>query len=210
MILFDHKEKVLKFLICINLLLLVLLVLKNFFYKKSINNEYNQVITSLIKSEGEATNINVEYPRFNDNDKVNKIITDLIYNYVKEFKSEIGNKSLIISYNTYYIKDFVNITFYIQNSLSNIKYKNIIIDLKNNKLSYISSIYNKEYLKSEISKEVYYKYPNEIYNIIRNENINNFTYVLSDEYIEVYFNNIDFDNINYIPYIIIDLKDNVL
>ncbi len=207
MILFDNKEKIIKFIICINILLLILLVVKNLFNNESYNERFNQISTSTIKSEDKLTTIYVEYPRFNKNDEINKIITDMIYSYIKEFKNDNSTKSLDITYKTYYINNFINIVFHIENTLSNIKYKNIIIDLDNSKVSYISSLYDKDYLENEIKKLVYNKYQTEIYNKISNENINNFTYIISDESIEVYFNNIDWENIDYIPYIIINLSE---
>ena len=210
MILFDNKEKVIKFIICINILLLILLVAKNLFNKEDNDKEYNYVSTSLIKSEGDDTNIYVEYPRFNNNDDINKIVTDLIYNYVKDFKTSEEVKSLDINYKTYYIDNFVNITFHIENTLSNIKNKNILIDLRNNSISYITALYDKDYLESEIKKIVYDKYPTEIYNKIINENINNYTYIIGDNTIEVYFNSISWDEINYIPYIIINLNESTI
>ena len=210
MILFDNKEKVIKFIICINILLLILLVAKNLFNKEDNDKEYNYVSTSLIKSEGDDTNIYVEYPRFNNNDDINKIVTDLIYNYVKDFKTSEEVKSLDISYKTYYVDNFVNITFHIENTLSNIKNKNILIDLRNNSISYITALYDKDYLESEIKKIVYDKYPTEIYNKIINENINNYTYIIGDNTIEVYFNSISWDEINYIPYIIINLNESTI
>ena len=210
MILFDNKEKVIKFIICINILLLILLVAKNLFNKEDNDKEYNYVSTSLIKSEGDDTNIYVEYPRFNNNDDINKIVTDLIYNYVKDFKTSEEVKSLDISYKTYYVDNFVNITFHIENTLSNIKNKNILIDLRNNSISYIIALYDKDYLENEIKKIVYDKYPTEIYNKIINENINNYTYIIGDNTIEVYFNSISWDEINYIPYIIINLNESTI
>ena len=210
MILFDNKEKVIKFIICINILLLILLVAKNLFNKEDNDKEYNYVSTSLIKSEGDDTNIYVEYPRFNNNDDINKIVTDLIYNYVKDFKTSEEVKSLDINYKTYYIDNFVNITFHIENTLSNIKNKNILIDLRNNSISYITALYDKDYLENEIKKIVYDKYPTEIYNKIINENINNYTYIIGDNTIEVYFNSISWDEINYIPYIIINLNESTI
>ena len=210
MILFDNKEKVIKFIICINILLLILLVAKNLFNKEDNDKEYNYVSNSLIKSEGDDTNIYVEYPRFNNNDDINKIVTDLIYNYVKDFKTSEEVKSLDINYKTYYIDNFVNITFHIENTLSNIKNKNILIDLRNNSISYITALYDKDYLENEIKKIVYDKYPTEIYNKIINENINNYTYIIGDNTIEVYFNSISWNEVNYIPYIIINLNESTI
>jgi len=206
---FDYKEKIIKFIICINILLLVLLVLKNLFFKESNDIEYNSITTSLIKTESETTNIYVEYPRFNGNDEVNKIVTDILYNYIKDFKNHEDIKSLDITYKTYFIEDYVNITFHIENTLNKIKTKNIIINLKTNQLSYITSLFDKDYLENEIDKLVYDKYYTEVYNRILNENINNYTYLISDDEIEVYFNNLDWEDFDYIPYVTINLNEKI-
>ncbi len=205
---FDYKERILKFIICINILLLVLVVFKILFTKNNNSLEDDSIVTSLIELQTDTTNIYVEYPRFSNNDEINKTITDILYSYVKDFKNVDGNKSLNITYNVYYIGNYINITFKIQNSLNNINNKNIIIDTSNNKVSYISSIYNKSYLQYVINKIAYDKYPKEIYDKIKDENINNFTYIIDDEKIEVYFNNITFESINYVQYVIINIEEN--
>jgi peptidoglycan/xylan/chitin deacetylase (PgdA/CDA1 family) len=112
---------------------------------------------------------------------------------------------LDISFETYKIEDYINITFHIEDTLSKIKNKNLLINLKDNKISYITALYDKEYLENEINKLVYNKYETNIYNKIINENINNFTYIINDDEIEVYFNNIKWDD--FIPYVTIDLNE---
>ena len=56
------------------------------------------------------------------------------------------------------------------------------------KLEYISNVYDQDYLKNEILDLVYYKYSNEIYEAVKSSTINNFTYIINDEKIDIYFN----------------------
>ncbi len=200
MILFKNKDDFVKYLICIILLFTVLFVIVKIFYKETVE-PYDFVYTSTIKYDEEGTHVLVEYPRFDD-DEINKIVTNIIYNYTKDFRNDDTiNKSLEISYKLYYIKNYVNITFDINNSLNDIKNKNILIDLKNKKMTYISSIYDEEYLENEINNLVYYKYSSDIYDKVKSSTINNFTYLIDDNKIDVYFNNIEFNDIDYIPYV---------
>lgn len=206
MIILNYKNILYKYFLCISAVLVTLFLIVNVFYKEPIK-ETNDINTSLIEYKDEQTEINVEYPRFKS-DKINKIITDIIYDYVKEFKNNTKpNKSLIISYKLYYIENYVNITFNIENTISKVKNKNILINLKEQKLSYITNLYDKEYLEDEINELVYYKYSEEIYNKIKESNINNNTYIIDKNKIEVYFNTIDFKNIDYIPYVVINLTE---
>ena len=198
--LFENKDRFVKYLISIILLFTVLFVIVKIFYKEKIES-YDFVQTSTITFDDENTHISVDYPRF-DNDEINKIVTNIIYNYTKDFRNnETSKKSLEITYKLYYLKNFVNITFNIENSLNDIKNKNILIDLKNKKLSYISSVYDEEYLTNEINNLVYYKYSSDIYDKVKSSTINNFTYLIDDNKIDVYFNNIEFKDIDYIPYV---------
>ncbi|MDD6272945.1 MAG: polysaccharide deacetylase family protein [bacterium] len=200
MILLRYKNELFKFFIYIFALLVAIFILSNILIKDDIPSSTN-VEKTIIQSDEDGTNVYVEYPRFK-NDEINSIITDYLYSYIKEFKSnEKKDKVLDITYQLFYIDNFVNITFHIENTLNNIKNKNILIDLNNSKLAYITQIYDEEYLKTEINDLVYYKYSSEIYEKIQNSTINNFTYILSESKIEVYFNDIEFDNIDYIPYI---------
>ncbi len=209
MILIDYKEKILKFVIYINLLLLAMLVVKNLFSAENNSKEYNYVSTSVIESETDTTSIYVEYPRFNENDEINKIITDTVYGYIKDFKIYDFNKSLDISYQVYYVSDFVNITFHIENTLSSVKNMNLLVNLNNNEVSKITDLFDKQYLENEIYKLVYNKYPIEVYNIIFGQDVNSFTYIIGMDNIEVYFNQTDWEEYNYIPYVNIDLNESI-
>lgn len=211
MILIDYKEKILKFVIYINLLLLVLLAAKTFFYKETNNKDTNFVSTSTIQSETDTTSIYVEYPRFNDNDEVNKIISDEIYAYIKEFKSYECDKSLDITYKLYYVSDYVNVTFHIENTLSQVKNRNILLNLQTNQIDNISSLYDSNLLSHTIDKLVANKYSEEVYKKIFNgeENINDFTYIIDSDNVEVYFNNTNWDDYDYVPYVAIDLTENI-
>ena len=207
----ESTKSIIKFLSCIFILFFVLLIIVKLFSKEEniplLNEEKSN--TSLIEYNDDLTSIHVEYPRF-DSDEVNGIITNILYSYIKDFKTNQNNKVLDMTYELYNYKDFVNITFHIENTLNNIKNKNILIDIKNNKLSYISSLFDPEYLKNEINNKVFYKYSEYIYNKIKDENINNYTYLLDDDKMTVYFNNIKFNDIEYIPYIVIPFEDDVI
>ena len=197
------KNIFIKYLISILIVFLVFFIVSKLFIKDSENTE-DEITMSNIYYSNSNTNVYVEYPRFKS-DKINTIITDIIYSYVKDFKaSESETKALDISYDIYKINDYVNITFNIQNTLSNVKNKNILIDTSKEELAYITNIYDKDYLKYEINDLVYYKYSQDIYNLIKDENINNFTYIIDENKIDIYFNNIDFNLINYIPYVTIN------
>lgn len=206
MIILNYKNQLYKYFLYISALLVTLFIIVNVFYKEQAK-DLKDVKTSTITYKDELTEVNVEYPRFKD-DKINKLITDIIYDYVKEFKKfDTVQKSLIMNYKLYYFDNYVNITFNIENTLEKAKNKNILLNLKNKEISYISSVYDKEYLENEINEIVYYKYQTDVYEKIKESNINNNTYIIDENKIEVYFNNINFENLDYIPYIIIPLTE---
>ena len=206
MIILNYKNQLYKYFLYISALLVTLFVIVNVFYKEPAK-DLKDVKTSTITYKDELTEVNVEYPRFKD-DKINKLITDIIYDYVKEFKKfDTVQKSLIMDYKLYYFDDYVNITFNIENTLEKAKNKNILLNLKSKEVSYISNVYDKEYLENEINEIVYYKYQTDIYEKIKESNINNNTYIIDENKIEVYFNNINFENLDYIPYITIPLTE---
>lgn len=206
MIILNYKNQLYKYFLYISALLVTLFIIVNVFYKEQ-TKDLKDVKTSTITYKDELTEVNVEYPRFKD-DKINKLITDIIYDYVKEFKKfDTVQKSLIMNYKLYYFDNYVNITFNIENTLEKAKNKNILLNLKNKEISYISSVYDKEYLENEINEIVYYKYQTDVYEKIKESNINNNTYIIDENKIEVYFNNINFENLDYIPYIIIPLTE---
>ena len=206
MIILNYKNQLYKYFLYISALLVTLFIIVNVFYKEQAK-DLKDVKTSTITYKDELTEVNVEYPRFKD-DKINKLITDIIYDYVKEFKKfDTVQKSLIMNYKLYYFDNYVNITFNIENTLEKAKNKNILLNLKNKEISYISSVYDKVYLENEINEIVYYKYQTNVYEKIKESNINNNTYIIDENKIEVYFNNINFENLDYIPYIIIPLTE---
>lgn len=198
MILLNYKNNFLKYIIYMSCVFLVLLVVVNLMNVNEIKNEEDAVSSSIVYND-DNNDINVIYPRFN-NDDINNIITSYIYTYVKKFRLNSGsNKVLNIRYDLYYFNDYVNVVFNIDNSLSNIKYKNILLDLKNEKLAYISNLYEKDYLINEINSLINLKYSSDIYDKIKNSNVDNHTYIINDNKIDVYFNDIDFGTLSYIP-----------
>lgn len=206
MIILNYKNQLYKYFLYISALLVSLFVIVNVFYKEPIKVS-KEVSDSIIEYKDDITEINVEYPRFK-NDKINKIITDILYDYIKEFKKfDTIKKSLIMDYKLYYFEDYVNVTFTVENTIDKAKNKNILINIKNQELSYITNVYDKDYLEQEINELVYYKYSTDIYDKIKDSNINNNTYIIDKNKIEVYFNNINFKDLDYIPYITINLTE---
>lgn len=206
MILLNYKNNFLKYIIYMSCVFLVLLVVVNLMNVNEIKNEEDAVSSSIVYND-DNNDINVIYPRFN-NDDINNIITSYIYTYVKKFRLNSGsNKVLNIKYDLYYFNDYVNVVFNIDNSLSNIKYKNILLDFKNEKLAYISNLYEKDYLINEINSLINLKYSSDIYDKIKNSNVDNHTYIINDNKIDVYFNDIDFGTLSYIPMVSI-ISDN--
>lgn len=206
MILLNYKNNFLKYIIYMSCVFLVLLVVVNLMNVNEIRNEEDAVSSSIVYND-DNNDINVIYPRFN-NDDINNIITSYIYTYVKKFRLNSGsNKVLNIKYDLYYFNDYVNVVFNIDNSLSNIKYKNILLDFKNEKLAYISNLYEKDYLINEINSLINLKYSSDIYDKIKNSNVDNHTYIINDNKIDVYFNDIDFGTLSYIPMVSI-ISDN--
>lgn len=206
MILLNYKNNFLKYIIYMSCVFLVLLVVVNLMNVNEIKSEDDAVSSSIVYND-DNNDINVIYPRFN-NDDINNIITSYIYTYVKKFRLNSGsNKVLNIKYDLYYFNDYVNVVFNIDNSLSNIKYKNILLDFKNEKLAYISNLYEKDYLINEINSLINLKYSSDIYDKIKNSNVDNHTYIINDNKIDVYFNDIDFGTLSYIPMVSI-ISDN--
>lgn len=208
MIILKHKNSFVKFILYYFVLFLVLFVIVNLF---DITNEKEvpEVETSIIQNNEDNYSIYVEYPRFHD-DKIDTIITDIIYSYVKEFKYDLdSNRSLDMSYELFYYEDYVNITFHIENTTNNIKNRNILINLDKKEIAYITNIFDKDYLNNQINDFVYYKYSNDIYELIKDTSLNNHTYILNDKELIIYFNDIKFESLDYIPYINISLDDSL-
>lgn len=205
MTIINYKENIIKYFFCIVILLLAILIIKKIFYVEVVQLDYNAVIPSVIEYEDDITKVYVEYPRFNNNDDVNKVITDYLYNYIRSFREQDSDKELDMSYSLYYFKEYVNVTFLIENTLSKEKNKNILLNLKDNKLSYITNIYDENYLSDEIYTLVNDKYP-EIYESIKEDTINNFTYLIYDDRIDVFFNNVITSNIEEVPSVTLNMN----
>ena len=113
MIILNYKNQLYKYFLYISVVLVSLFIIVNVFYKEPVK-DLKDVKTSIITYKDEITEVNVEYPRFKD-DKINKLITNIIYDYVKEFKKfDTIKKSLIMDYKLYYFDNYVNITFNIE------------------------------------------------------------------------------------------------
>lgn len=207
MILLNYKDRLFRYFLYISVVFITLFVITTII-NLNPNKIDNDVITSNIVFNNETTQINVEYPRYK-NDKLNKIITDNIYNYVKAFKENKENKILNITYEIYNFDNYSNIVFYIDNSISKEKNKNILLDLSKKEIAYISNIYDKEYLNQEINTKIYHKYSTSIYSKIKESNVDNHTYIISKDKLDIYFNDIVFDNIDYIPNMTINLSSDV-
>jgi len=204
----NSKISYIKFAISV-IIIFILFFIVSFFYEDNKEKQIfiKEIEKSSIIDSNDLYSIDVNYPRF-ENDNLNKIITNYVYSYVKEFKdSDKKVKTLNIDYELYNIDNYINIVFFINNSLDKQEYHNILLNVKENKLAYITDIYDKNYLKDEILNLVYHKYKNDIYNTIKEANINNYTYILSDNSINVYFYNMDFNNIKYTPNVKINFND---
>ena len=204
---FSIKKATIEYISYMTLVFALLFIISQFFFNEIKEKDESETITSTIKFEDDNTKVHVEYPRFKDKN-INKIITDILYTYVKDFKSNDKNKSLDITYDLYYFDNYVNVFFDIADTLNNVSNKNILINLDTKNIDYISSIYDRDYLDNEIKEQVFYKYSNSIYEKIKDENINNFTYYINENELDVYINNIEFEEIDYIPNIQIVFKTN--
>ena len=206
MILLNYRNNFYRFFIYISLVLVALFVIVNTLYTEPIKIK-SFLIDSTITYNDDITDIEVHYPRFKD-DKMDKIISNYIFDYVKYFKSfDQIKKSLNIEYDIYYVKEYINVVFKINSTIDKNKYKNIIINIETKELSYISNIFEKEFIESNINELVYYKYCDDIFNKIKESNVNNHTYLIDDNKIIVYFYDINFNEIEYVPIIQIDLND---
>lgn len=202
------KNSFVKYFTYIFALFLALFIITNIFGTGKVNNQ-EYVSTSIIEDNSEKHSIYVEYPRF-DNDDINSIIMNKVYSYIKEFKKDENlNKVLDISYVLYYINDeYVNVTFHIENTQSIIKNQNLLIDLNEKKLVYINSLYDTDYLINEINDLVNDKYTTKIFEEVKNSSVNNFTYLIDDDKVDVYFNNINLDDLDEVPFVSIVFNEN--
>lgn len=211
---FNNRSIIFKYLICVFLLFIFLVLAKLSFAKPEVEIDFSIFDKSVTKSNiyinGEDKYvIDVNYPKFKDK-KLNELITNWVYNYIKEFKEEakdLNNNQLIINYSIYYIEEHANIFFDINNTLKPKDINNnILINLKSKDMSNIAEIYNEEILKENISK-VKNKYPSFVSSKILNEDIDKFNYLITDDGYIIYFTNLDYSkSISYIPNIKVNLN----
>lgn len=215
---FNTKHYIIKFLICIVFVFIVLFLIKKIFinnYEDVFSYNNNSYRKREINDETDYYTINVLYPKFN-NLKINKIVSNYIFDYIKEFKDSAEensnkNNSLIINYKLTFIDEYLNIFFTINNNLEeNNNFKNLLIDLNTYKIANISDLYNKEVLKNKIYYTTLNKYSSFISDKINNSDINNFTYDINEDLLSIYFNNLKFnEDIDYKPHITISLIEDV-
>lgn len=202
---FNNLNYVIKFIICVILLFLCIYLAKLSFYKE-IESKYEALDIEVIKTNihDEESNylIDVYYPKYKDTE-LNKIVTDWLYNYIKDFKEKaIEEKSrLEINYTLYNKNGYSNIFFDINNSIDKKDLrKSILINLKEKRLSLITELYNEEQLREKIDK-VSKKYSNNISNKVLSSDINEFDYLITDDEFIVYFDNVEYENISYTPFL---------
>lgn len=206
---FNNLNYVIKFIICVILLFLCLYLAKLSFYKdkKEIDRPLDiEVIKTNIHDEEDNYLIDVYYPKYKDTE-LNKIVTNWLYNYIKDFKEKsLEEKSrLEINYTLYNVGSYTNIFFDINNSLNkNDQRKSILINLKEKKLSLITELYNEEELREKIDR-VNKKYSSSISNKILSSDINTFNYYITEDEFIIYFDNLEYESISYIP--VLNLKE---
>ncbi len=206
---FNNLHCVIKFIICVILLFLCLYLAKLSFYKEK--KEFGrpldiEVIKTNIYDEEDKYLIDVYYPKYKDVE-LNKIVTNWLYNYIKDFKEKsLEEKSrLEINYTLYNIGNYTNIFFDINNSLNkNDQRKSILINLKEKRLALITELYNEEELREKIDR-VNKKYSSNISNKVLSSDINEFNYYITEDEFIIYFDNIKYENISYLP--ILNLKE---
>lgn len=174
-----NKNNIKKFILFLFLLCNLYLIIYLISAKVSFGNNKDKKF-SYIKI---GNYIEVYYPLF-DSDKINNIIQEDIYKYVRGFKKDReADDFLMINYEICYKDEFANVVYHINNKY----YRNIIIDLKREKRSYITNVFDKEFLFNQIKTISFYKYDTSLYNKIINNNINNFTYLIYIDKLIVYF-----------------------
>ncbi len=202
---FNNLNYIVKFIICVILLFLCIYLAKLSFYKETETKDTTldiYVTKTNIYDEGDNYIIDVYYPKYKDTE-LNKIVTDWLYNYIKDFKEKVAEEKsrLEINYTLYNVNGYSNIFFDISNSLNrNDQRKSILINLKEKRLSLITELYNEEELREKIDR-VSKKYSSNISTAILSSNINTFNYLITDDEFIVYFDNIEYESISYIPFL---------
>ncbi|MEG1143169.1 MAG: polysaccharide deacetylase family protein [Bacilli bacterium] len=209
-----YKKNLIKFTFAV-LCLFSLLLITNIFANKN-KNVLAQNITTIkkmhIKESKDNYVIDVSYPRYG-NRKIDKIVTDYIYDYVFTFKNKCKDSkkinNLTIDYKLYNKSNYSNIFFNIKNSFNKESYKNILLNTKTNKESHISELYNEEELAKQIKELIDKKYSENVATTIDLKQLNNYTYYIDDTCLKVIFNETKAIKETYRPEIIIK-RDNYI
>lgn len=206
---FNNLNYIVKFIICVILLFLCVYLARLSFYKekKEIETPLDiEVIKTNIHDEGDKYLIDVYYPKYKDTE-LNKIVTNWLYNYIKDFKEKSLDKEsrLEINYTLYNVGGYTNIFFDINNSLNvSNERKSILINLKEKKLALITELYNEEELREKIDR-VSNKYSSDVSSKILSSDINVFNYYITEDEFIIYFDNVEYENISYTP--MLNLKE---
>ena len=153
----------------IKYLIIFILIINIVFYiyiinvKAISNNEYK------IEEKTNNYKITVYYPK-TDYSKLNNVINDKIYGYIKEFKEDVNSSdypinqyySLIILYDSYEYDNYISYIFRIEDYTGgahpNHRIYTVVYDIKNNEIITIDDLINKNQnilnIFSEISREI--------------------------------------------------------
>ena len=203
------KNNIYKYLLTISVLFVILFVLTFTIGDKEKFKRNNSIVKSNISDINEEYSIDVDYPRYKS-DSINSVITKYVYEYVKKFKKDKTlNRTLKIDYELYNKNDYTNIVFNIDNSISKVNRHNIIIDLKNEKEASIAEMFSDLNIDKTINEIAYNKYSSKIYEKILSAKLNDYTYIIDDNQINIYFDDIDFGDIPYEPVIFINLNEKI-
>ena len=153
----------------IKYLIIFILIINIVFYiyiinvKAISNNEYK------IEEKTNNYKITVYYPK-TDYSKLNNVINDKIYGYIKEFKEDVNSSdypinqyySLIILYDSYEYDNYISYIFRIEDYTGgahpNHRIYTVVYDIKNNEIITIDDLINKNQnilnIFSETSREI--------------------------------------------------------
>lgn len=153
----------------IKYLIIFILIINIVFYiyiinvKAISNNEYK------IEEKTNNYKITVYYPK-TDYSKLNNVINDKIYGYIKEFKEDVNSSdypinqyySLIILYDSYEYDNYISYIFRIEGYTGgahpNHRIYTVVYDIKNNEIITIDDLINKNQnilnIFSETSREI--------------------------------------------------------
>jgi len=147
--------------------------------------------------ENETYKINIDYPLYNVKN-IDVVIEDYLNERISEItKSELVN-SLNIDYEIFKINELDYLVFDIQSSLEeNLKYKTFLID-GTDVISY-ENIIDVEKMKEKIINYISVKYSKNIVNSISELDFNFLNYLINNDEIKIYFNEVKTSKISYVP-----------